>query len=132
IHQSLPVHPNVVTLYRTLETSSFLFLALCNSAISITPPTPSLLCSSQLLSHSRLRLIASMFGQMCDAVHSCHRHGVSHRDIKPENFIVTDGYVPTASGRYERRVVVKLSDFGLATTDEESADMDCGSAPYMS
>ncbi|QRW25117.1 Negative regulator of sexual conjugation and meiosis [Rhizoctonia solani] len=32
----------------------------------------------------------------------------------------------------DRRVVVKLSDFGLATGDDESADMDCGSAPYMS
>jgi len=27
---------------------------------------------------------------------------------------------------------VKLTDFGLGTMDEESADMDCGSAPYMS
>src|SRR5262249_17288012 len=32
----------------------------------------------------------------------------------------------------ERRVVVKLSDFGLSTRDIESSDMDCGSAPYMS
>ena len=34
--------------------------------------------------------------------------------------------------RRERRVVVKLTDFGLSTTDMHSADMDCGSAPYMS
>ena len=32
----------------------------------------------------------------------------------------------------ERKVVVKLTDFGLGTMDAESADMDCGSAPYMS
>jgi len=32
----------------------------------------------------------------------------------------------------ERKVVVKLTDFGLSTTDPESSDMDCGSAPYMS
>ena len=31
-----------------------------------------------------------------------------------------------------RRVVVKLTDFGLSTRDQESSDMDCGSAPYMS
>ncbi|CAE6465374.1 unnamed protein product [Rhizoctonia solani] len=94
-----------------------------------TPPTPSLLSAlgpSLILSPTRLKLIASMFRQMCDAVAACHAHGVSHRDIKPENFIVTE------SQGDGRRVVVKLSDFGLATGDDESADMDCGSAPYMS
>lgn len=113
-----------------------------------TPPTPSLLSNlspGKLLSRTRLKLIASMFGQMCDAVASCHDVGVFHRDIKPENFIVTDGVAEVhvqqnESGglgagemvRRERRVVVKLTDFGLSTTDMHSADMDCGSAPYMS
>jgi len=170
IHQSLPAHPNIVTLHRTLETPSFLLLLLefvpgedlfyfleqardhfdtdpasppdlstspssdssCNSH---TPSTPSLLASlapSQLLSRTRLRLIASMFSQMCDAVATCHEHSVFHRDIKPENFIVTDGWTTTPDGRRERKVVVKLTDFGLSTTDMDSADMDCGSAPYMS
>lgn len=82
---------------------------------------------------------------MCDAVATCHERGVFHRDIKPENFIVTDGFMdvrvpaPSASESEEkeivmreRRVVVKLTDFGLSTTDMHSADMDCGSAPYMS
>lgn len=161
VHQSLPVHPNIVTLYRTLETPSLLLLVLesvpgedlfyfleqardqhleqdphaPSHDLSVTPPTPSLLSSFQpakLLSYGRLRLIASMFAQMCDAVAACHAAGVAHRDIKPENFIVTDGWVDGPDGRKERRVVVKLTDFGLATTDIESADMECGSAPYMS
>lgn len=99
---------------------------------SRTPPTPSLLCAlgpSLILSPTRLKLISSMVRQMCDAIAACHARGVSHRDIKPENFIVTDQGLDT---RCERRVVVKLSDFGLATNEAESADMDCGSAPYMS
>ncbi|KAH8109043.1 kinase-like domain-containing protein [Phellopilus nigrolimitatus] len=76
----------------------------------------------------RLKLIASMFAQMYEAVAVCHDVGVYHRDIKPENFIVTDGWAED-----ERRVVVvKLTDFGLSTRDAESSDMDCGSAPYMS
>jgi len=73
-----------------------------------------------------------MFGQMCDAVAACHKQQVFHRDIKPENFIVTDGLVNLPDGRAERKVIVKLTDFGLSTTDIESSDMDCGSAPYMS
>lgn len=157
IHQSLSPHPNIVTLHRTLETDAFLLLVLefvpgedlfyfleqardhyapDESAESKTPPTPSLLTTlhpSALLSHTRLRLIASMFAQMCDAVAACHDQRVFHRDIKPENFIVTDGYAPSSSsGIMERKVLVKLTDFGLSTNEVESADMDCGSAPYMS
>ncbi|KAJ7668422.1 hypothetical protein DFH06DRAFT_982908 [Mycena polygramma] len=162
IHQSLHSHPNIVTLHRTLETPSFLLLLLeyvpgedlfyfleqardhyesasqtsdsTDSSTSRTPPTPSLLStmnSSQLLSRTRLRLISSMFSQMCDAVAACHAQQVFHRDIKPENFIVTDGFTDV-DGRRERKVIVKLTDFGLSTTDVESSDMDCGSAPYMS
>ncbi|KAJ7078879.1 hypothetical protein B0H15DRAFT_859596 [Mycena belliarum] len=163
IHQSLHSHPNIVTLHRTLETTSFLLLLLeyvpgedlfyfleqardhnesshtpdsddPSVAASHTPPTPSLLStmnSSQMLSRTRLRLISSMFSQMCDAVAACHAQQVFHRDIKPENFIVTDGFV-NVDGRRERKVIVKLTDFGLSTTDVESSDMDCGSAPYMS
>jgi serine/threonine protein kinase len=161
VHQSLPSHPNIVSLHRTFETRSYLLLLLefvpgqdlfyfleqardhyvpstppspssPTATESRTPPTPGLLSTlhpSQLLSPVRLRLVASMFAQMCEAVAVCHDHGVFHRDIKPENFIVTDGH--TDGGR-ERKVIVKLSDFGLSTTDVESSDMDCGSAPYMS
>ncbi|KAF8904380.1 kinase-like domain-containing protein [Gymnopilus junonius] len=159
IHQSLQLHPNIVTLHRTLETSAFLLLLLeyvpgedlfyfleqsrdrydldspHPTDSSVTPPTPSLLSNlhpSHLLSRTRLRLISSMFSQMCDAVAACHAQQVFHRDIKPENFIVTDGTFTSPDGRLERKVIVKLTDFGLSTTDLESADMDCGSAPYMS
>ncbi|KZO92580.1 Pkinase-domain-containing protein, partial [Calocera viscosa TUFC12733] len=81
-----------------------------------------------LLSSQRLRLIARMFTQMCAAVAFCHANGIAHRDIKPENFIVTEGEAEDG----ERRVVVKLTDFGLASRERESRDVDCGSAPYMS
>ncbi|KAH8993472.1 kinase-like protein [Lactarius akahatsu] len=159
IHQSIPVHSNIVTLHRTFETSAFLLLLLefvpgqdlfyfleqardhydvdpaSDPALNHTPPTPGLLSSlhpSQLLSYTRLRLIASMFAQMCEAVATCHDASVFHRDIKPENFIVTDGWTLNQDGIRERKVVVKLSDFGLSTRDTVSSDMDCGSAPYMS
>lgn len=148
IHQSLPVHDNVVTLWTTLETASYLLLVLDyvpgedlfyfleQTRDYSTPGIPTLLASlppNQLLSHARLRLVASMFSQMCDAVAHCHRNGIFHRDIKPENFMVTDGSAfNSLTQQTERTVSVKLTDFGLATRDVESGDMDCGSAPYMS
>jgi hypothetical protein len=112
LHQNLPIHPNIVTLYRTLETPAYLILLLefvpgedlfyflesardhyavevpnspSSSSLSKTPTTPSLLSAlhpATLLSHTRLRLVASMFSQMCEAVAACHAHGVFHRDIK--------------------------------------------------
>lgn len=106
-----------------------------------TPTTPSLLSAysaKALLSTRRLKLIASMFGQMCEAVALCHDVGISHRDIKPENFICCDSEELAAIRdddeitRYEKRkVIVKLTDFGLATTEENSCDVECGSRPYM-
>ena len=152
IHQSLPVHDNVVTFWSTLETESYLLLVLeyvpggdlfyfleqCRDydpldVSSAPPPQVASLDPEHLLSIQRLGLIASMFSQMCEAVAHCHRNGVFHRDIKPENFMVTDSRIFNPNtGKHEGRVSVKLIDFGLATRDIESGDMDCGSAPYMS
>ena len=125
-YQALPLHPNIVTLHKTLKTSSYLLFVLeyvpgedlfyflmqprdCfplipnsdppESALQSThfkqrqtPPTSLLLPphQSQLFSRTRLRIIASTFAQMCDAVAACHSVGVFHRDIKPENFIIAD------------------------------------------
>lgn len=119
---------------------------------SATPPTPSLLSAfsaNTLLTPRRLRLIAAMFSQMCEAVAVCHDAGVSHRDIKPENFICCDSveleaashdsedddvlnHKPDFGPQAKRKVVVKLTDFGLSTTEHESGDVECGSKPYMS
>ncbi|TIC03593.1 kinase-like protein [Wallemia mellicola] len=198
IHQSLPVHQNIVTLYHTLETSGWLFLLmeycpgqdlyywlqgrLDESSLDVeesdeevtmsnemtpsastlaatplarsqhsfmdkylggvgskTPSTPSLLANvdtrNTMEGRARLRLISRMFESMCEAVAICHDNGISHRDIKPENFIVTDGVdiVELGDGRTkkERKVVCKLTDFGLSTFDQESSDFDCGSKSYM-
>lgn len=110
-----------------LPTPSSSLLLSSGLSNAFTPPTPSLLSALPaplLLAPHRVRLITSMFAQMCSAVQACHNAGVSHRDIKPENVIVTE----TKSTAKERgRVVCKLTDFGLATTEAESEDVECGS-----
>lgn len=231
IHQSMPPHANIVTLYRTYETPEWLFLVIeyCpgqdlfywleqaqdtehldrpsrlvlpsnegsgrstpSSETEGTPPSPSLLASTSgqgLLSRRRLRLISKMFRQMCEAVQFCHDRGVAHRDLKPENFIVEDrrgdSFESGADGddasdaandqsesddferpslafkerastscrnpasrrasnmsvrstdtsvtdlQHTSGVVVKLTDFGLATAETKCQDFDCGSKPYM-
>jgi serine/threonine protein kinase len=69
-------------------------------------------------------MVRDVFRQMLEAVAVCHAHGVYHRDLKPENFLVTDGV--------DGKPVVKLTDFGLATTECQCDDFECGSRPYMS
>ncbi|PWZ02684.1 LOW QUALITY PROTEIN: hypothetical protein BCV70DRAFT_224390 [Testicularia cyperi] len=219
IHQAIPAHPNIVTLYRTYETPDWLFLVLeyCpgqdlyywleqaqdsgepsqmqrdgmenldngtdsnpstssnksprfvhddfspgntdrddldahfGTSLDATPPSPSLLASTsgnKLLSKRRIRLVARMFRQICDAVQFCHDRGISHRDIKPENFIVEDrrtlDQMRSASADLsastlvdslregdDMQVIVKMTDFGLATAEDRCDDFDCGSKPYM-
>jgi len=57
---------------------------------------------------------------------------VFHHDLKLENFIITDGWAFNQDGIHGRKVIVKLSDFGLSACSAVSSDMDSGSAPYMS
>jgi serine/threonine protein kinase len=72
---------------------------------------------------ARFTVIKSIFDQVLEGVAQVHQCGVGHRDLKPENFLIE-----FVDGQY----LVKLTDFGLATTDAESEEFECGSKPYMS
>jgi serine/threonine protein kinase len=150
------VHPNIVTLHHVLETSAFLLLLLefvpgenlfdflkhardsddvnpiLYPGLPYTPPTsdiPSSLPPSQSFSATRLRLIASMFSQMCEAVATCHDASVFLRGIRPGNFIVKDSWAWNQDSILERRVIVKLCDFSQSSHDTDLSDTDVS---YMS
>ncbi|CAG8666319.1 19913_t:CDS:2, partial [Racocetra fulgida] len=80
----------------------------------------------QLSEKERITIVKQVFMQILSAVDYCHSQGVAHRDLKPENFIVMINNDSKVSN-----IQVKLTDFGLATDENESVDFDCGSKPYM-
>lgn len=55
--------------------------------------------------------IASLIGQLLDALQHAHEHGVWHRDIKPSNVMITP------QGR------AKIADFGIARTENSGLTM---------
>ena len=65
--------------------------------------------------------IRSVFVQILDAVHGCHRKKVYHRDLKPENILCTAGGEE-----------VFVADFGSATPMARSYLHDHGTQCYMS
>lgn len=64
--------------------------------------------------------ITHIISQILDAVEFVHNKHIYHRDIKPENILIT-GIDWT----------IKLTDWGLATTNETSMDRSIGSERYM-
>lgn len=116
LHHAVSHHPNVVSLYRIMETDDtvFVVLELCTGGDLFSNIT------EKRLYQDNDALIKHTFIQVCEAVHFCHGVGIYHRDLKPENVLV--------SGEGS----VKLADFGLATRDTRSDDFGCGSTFYMS
>lgn len=70
--------------------------------------------------------------EACSGVAEAHRHGIVHRDLKPSNLFL-------ASRGDHRSSIVKVLDFGIATTSNEEFDRGLtstesllGSPAYMS
>lgn len=117
LHQMLSDHPNILTLEKVIHTPECIYMILEYSREgdlfnAITEAN----CYA-----GNDHAIRRVFLQIIDAVMYCHHYGVYHRDLKPENILVFEGGTR-----------VKLADFGLATTDEDSVDFGCGSTFYFS
>ncbi|KAF1943334.1 kinase-like protein [Clathrospora elynae] len=114
IHLHLGNHSNVVNLLQSFETQNHIYLVLE-------------FCSNGDL-YEAIRLgkgpletehVRDFMMQLVGAVEFIHAKGIYHRDIKPENiFLTQDG-------------VMKLGDFGLATSDGWSWEIAVGSDRYM-
>ncbi|KAF9169807.1 hypothetical protein BGX21_009246 [Mortierella sp. AD011] len=130
IHTSLPKHKNIIHLFNMFETTHHLFLLLEYSSgmdmyqwISMCSDKSDPITGEPHTFITRYTVIKSIFDQVLEGVGQVHSCGVAHRDLKPENFLIE-----CVDGQY----IVKLTDFGLATTDSESDEFECGSKPYMS
>ncbi|TFK90324.1 Pkinase-domain-containing protein, partial [Polyporus arcularius HHB13444] len=116
-HSEVSGHPNICELYGYYETSELFYIV-----IEYCPGGDLLHALVQRRLYSRKdELVKSIFVQLLDAVAHCHENGVYHRDLKPDNVMVN-----------EDGSLIKLADFGLATTSKVSDNFGCGSSTYMS
>jgi serine/threonine protein kinase len=102
-------HPNIVKLYRTVETDTYIYLIQeC--------------CDKDLFDAIEQGLdeltIRKLFKELCKAVAYCHSKSIYHRDLKPENILIKNN-------------TLKLCDFGLSTTDSLCDEFQTGSVRYM-
>ncbi|KAJ7634505.1 kinase-like domain-containing protein [Roridomyces roridus] len=117
LHQLLNGKPGVVTLIRYFAEDDLLFVVLELAADGDLFAA----ISQRRVFHNNPGLIKGTFGELIDAVERMHQCGVFHRDIKPQNILCD------ASGSH-----IRLADFGLATRDDVSEQLGCGTRLYMS
>lgn len=112
IMQSLQTHPFIVRLFDCIHSNQFIFLIMeyCEmdlyEAITQKGGFPE-------------DVVKEVFLQLVEALIHSHNLGIYHRDIKPENCLISSEYT------------LKLTDFGLSTTDKWSYEFGCGSVRYM-
>lgn len=116
-------HPNVVTLYEVGEADDCFLLVL--------EYVPGGTLADRLSGPLTPMISARLLEVIARAVHHIHRHGQLHLDLKPSNILI-DG---EAVAGWET-IIPKVSDFGIARTDEpgvtDTGGVGAGgSPPYM-
>jgi WD40 repeat protein len=85
------------------------------------------------------RTAAHIVAALADGIQHAHEHGILHRDLKPGNVLLTaSNRSASQSDRDDptTRLIPRITDFGLAKTEQETTDVTrsgvpMGSPPYM-
>src|SRR5262249_54785917 len=105
-HAARLAYKHIVTLYEASEDQGYLYMAL--EFVEGIDLEEYIRRQGQLGAEEARRILI----QAGKALDFAHRHGIIHRDIKPSNFLLA---------QQGDRVVVKLTDLGLARTENEDA-----------
>src|SRR3974390_142671 len=111
------VHPNIVTIYDFDEDEGTAYIAMeyvpgrgLDAIAGERGPLPP-------------HTVMHWAGQLLDALHYAHSHGIAHRDIKPGNLLVTEDNQ------------LKVADFGIAkifSAQASPSEYLAGTPEYMS
>lgn len=113
LHAAIGVHPHIVTLHDTVEENGHLYLVMEYFAGKTLAAQ---LAASGGTRGLPLKLTLDIIGQVLQALACIHGHDMVHRDIKTSNILLQPGP--------DGRPLVKLTDFGIALIETESAAMD--------
>jgi serine/threonine-protein kinase len=115
-------HPNIIRIFERGEHDGKLFIAM---ELLNGPSLADVIRRGEVVS---VPDCVDIMSQLADALAKIHSKGIVHRDLKPENVVLVE-----ADGR---RNVVKLLDFGLATTHSltrlTQTGMILGTISYLS
>jgi serine/threonine-protein kinase len=113
LHAAIGVHPHIVTLHDTVEENGHLYLVMEYFAGKTLAEQLAASGGSRGLP---FHLALDIIGQVLRALACIHGHDMVHRVIKTSNILLQPG----PDGRH----LVKLTDFGIALIETESAAMD--------
>ncbi|EIW68536.1 hypothetical protein TREMEDRAFT_31801, partial [Tremella mesenterica DSM 1558] len=109
-------HPNVVRLIRLVEEKNLIYVVM---EYGEEGDLYGMITDEQRYIGNE-PLIRLVFLQLIDALIHLHSLNIAHRDIKPENIVCSN------SGTR-----LRICDFGLATSENHSTEMGCGSTFYI-
>lgn len=114
LHAAIGAHPNIVTLYDTVEEHGHIYLVMEYFAGETLAERLAVARGSQRLP---LYQALDIVRQLLQALACIHGREIVHRDIKTSNILLQK----QADGRY----LAKLTDFGIARPDDMPAAVTC-------